>query len=78
MVLAHACECGEELQRLELELVISPDQLDWGTVSVGLPSTETLQFGNRGNGSLTIASVVIEPADAPFTVGATPLVSNPM
>ena len=54
------------------DIAVSPAALDWGTVVVGVGAVEQVQIGNRGSGSLTVASVTIEPDDSGFAVRSAP------
>jgi hypothetical protein len=67
-----ACDCSETLSSLVPDIAVSPAELDFGTVAVGVAVREQVQVGNRGTGALTLASVEVEPADAGFVVASAP------
>jgi hypothetical protein len=71
-VVASGCECDEPLATLVPDIVVSPAELPWGTVVVGLGSVEQVQIGNRGTGALSLVSVTVQPDDAGFAVLAAP------
>jgi hypothetical protein len=66
------CDCGETLATLIPDIAVSPAELDFGTVVIGVAVREEVQVGNRGTGALTLGEITIEPLDAGFVVAAAP------
>lgn len=62
------CQCEEPLDVQEPDIAVAPAELDLGVVRVGDGTEHVIQIGNRGQGTLQLRSVVIEPADTGFTL----------
>ncbi len=71
--LALACVlslgCNENLlQELDPDIFVSPEEIDFGTVTIGVASEQILAIHNVGGGTLTVDSVeMVDPA-GPFSV----------
>lgn len=72
VVVVDGCQCEEPLATLVPDIIVSPAELAWGTVVVGVGHVEEVQIGNRGTGGLSVASVTVEPDDAGFVVVSAP------
>ncbi len=61
--------CNENLlQELDPDIFVSPEEVDFGTVTVGVSSQQTLAIHNVGGGTLSVDSVeMVDPA-GPFSV----------
>ena len=71
LVLACALSlgCNENiLEQLDPDIFVSPEEVDFGTVTVGVSSTQVLAIHNVGGGSLHVDSVVMDDPAGPFAV----------
>ena len=71
--LALACVfalgCNENiLEQLDPDIFVSPEEIDFGTVTVGVSSTQILAIHNVGGGSLMVDSVLMDDPSGPFSV----------
>ena len=69
MLLGPACN-EQELAPLAPDIHVDPMEIDFGTVTIGVPSERTLQVQNLGSGTLTVDSVLLRDGTGPFTVEA--------
>jgi len=61
--------CNEStLNPLSPDIAVSPAEIDFGTVTVGITSERTLTISNVGGGTLEVDSVVMQDPSGPFTV----------
>jgi hypothetical protein len=67
-----SCTCEEPLATLVPDVVVSPRELDWGTVAIAVPVEKSVQIANRGTGTLGVQQAVVEPAESVFTVVQAP------
>jgi len=69
LLLGPACN-EQELAPLTPDIYVAPMEIDFGTVTIGVPSEQTLQIQNVGGGTLTVDSVLLRDGTGPFTVEA--------
>ena len=61
--------CSEnELDALAPDIFVNPEEVDFGTVTLGLPSEQILAVHNSGGGTLNVASITLQDGAAGFTV----------
>ena len=59
---------NSNLAGLDPIIVVSPEEIDFGTVTVGIQEDRILTIQNRGGGTLTVSSVVMQDGNGPFSV----------
>jgi len=56
------------LSGLGPNIVVNPEEIDFGTVTLGITENRTLSIQNIGGGTLTVSSVVMQDGSGPFSV----------
>ncbi len=64
----NACQ-EQELNPLSPDIFVSPESIDFGTVSLGAPAHVELEIHNVGGGTLAVDSVLLADGTGPFVVG---------
>ncbi len=66
---ALAVGCNENiLEPLTPDIFVAPEEVDFGTVTVGVASTQVLAIHNVGGASLQVESVIMDEPSGPFSV----------
>ena len=69
LLLAPGLACTDnELEQLDPDVFVDPGSMDFGTVTVGAASEQTLTVHNVGGGTLNVASVALEDGSLGFAV----------
>ena len=69
LVLVAALGCQEhDLGTLDPDIVVDPEAVEFGTVTVGVPQERYLSVQNVGDGTLNVDAVVLADGTGPFAV----------